>query len=297
MQHRAVQHRAIQYCALQCCALALLGASSTFGCGSGASDSAPPDPLRVATSASLQHSGLFEALAERFEASTGRPLRPSFVGTGQALALARSGQADVVWVHSRASEDEFVAEGFGLNRRDVMHSDYVILGPPDDPAHIGGLTSAVDAFLAISQASAPFVSRGDESGNHDRERAIWKLCDVEPRAPWYTSLGAGMWATLERASGRGAYALSDLQTYAVNRDKLRSILLVRGDERLQNRYAVIAVNPIRVSRVDFSGAMDFVDFVTSSAGRELIANYGRQEYGVSLFVPADGAPSPPRAAP
>jgi tungstate transport system substrate-binding protein len=288
-----VQYFTRQYHELRVLSLALLGASSALGCAPRTGDGAPAEPLRVATSASLQHSGLFESLAARFEASMGRALRPSFVGTGQALALARSGQTDVVWVHSRASEDAFVAEGYGINRRDVMHSDYVILGPADDPARIGGLASAVDAFLAISQAGAPFVSRGDESGNHDRERAIWKLCEVEPGAPWYTALGAGMWATLEQASGRGAYALSDLQTYVVNRAKLRSIILVRGDERLQNRYAVIAVNPTRVATVDFSGAMDFVDFVTSPPGRDLIADYGRQEYGVALFVPAEGATSAP----
>lgn len=287
---------------MRCCALALLGAWSALGCLSRGSlsrgsDAAPAGPLRVATSASLQHSGLFEALAQRFEASLGKALEPSFVGTGQALALGRDGQADMVWVHSRSSEDAFVAEGYGVNRCDVMHSDYVILGPPDDPARIGGLASAVDAFLAISKAGAPFVSRGDASGNHDRERAIWKLCGVDPGAPWYASLGAGMWATLEQASARGAHALSDLQTYVVNRDELRSIILVRGDERLQNGYAVIAVNPTRVSGVESSGAMDFVDFLSSPPERELIADFGRHEYGVSLFVPADGAPSAPRATP
>jgi tungstate transport system substrate-binding protein len=279
------------------CAPALLGVSLAFGCLSRAGDSAPVEPLRVATSASLERSGLFEALAQQFQSSAGRALRPSFVGTGQALALGRGGLADVVWVHSRASEDAFVAEGYGVNRRDVMHSDYVIVGPPGDPARIGGLVSAVEAFLALSKVGAPFVSRGDESGNHDRERELWRLSGVEPGSPWYTSLGAGMWATLEQASARGAYALSDLQTYVVNREKLRSIILFRGDARLQNRYAVIAINPTRVSGVDFAGAMDFVDFLASPPARALIADFGRSEYGVALFVPSDGTPSTPRAIP
>jgi tungstate transport system substrate-binding protein len=280
-------------CSSRRSASALFAALLALSCLPGKGDGAPPRALRVATSASLEHAGLFEVLAREFEGRTHRTLRPSFVGTGQALALGRSGAADVVWVHSRVSEDAFVAEGYGINRRDVMHSDYVIVGPPEDPARIGGLVSAVDAFLAISKGNAAFVSRGDESGNHDRERAIWKLAGVEPSAPWYTALGAGMWATLEQASERGAYALSDLQTYVVNRGKLRSLILVRGDERLQNRYAVIAVNPARVSAVDYSGAMEFVDFLTSPAAQELIAGYGRAEYGTSLFVPSGGTPSAP----
>lgn len=248
-------------------------------------------PLRVATSASLEHSELFEALAQEFQRQTRKALKPSFVGTGQALATARSGAMDVVWVHSRVSEDAFVAEGYGINRRDVMYSEYVIVGPPDDPARIRGLVSAVGAFLALSQAAAPFVSRGDESGNHDREREIWKLAGVEPGPPWYTRLGAGMWPTLEQASVRGAYALTDLPTYIVNRQNLRSVVLVQGDERLQNRYAVIAVNPMRVSAVDYTGAMDFIDFLTSPLAQELIGDHGRAAYGLSLFVPSGGMPS------
>jgi tungstate transport system substrate-binding protein len=267
-----------------------VGPLLALGCLSGGGEAAP-QPLRVATSASLEHSELFAALAREFEQRAQRALKPAFVGTSQALELARGGAADVVLVHSRVSEDAFVAEGYGINRRDVMYSEYVIVGPPDDPAKIRQLSSAVDAFRALSAAEGPFFSRGDGSGNHDRERELWELAGVEPSAPWYTPLDAGMWVTLQRASERGAYALSDLQTYVVNRGKLRSNLLLRGDVRLQNRYAIIAVNPMRVSRVDYSGAMDLVDFLTSPAAREMIGGFGRAEYGLPLFVPSGGMPS------
>jgi len=266
---------------------ALLGSS----CLSSNGDGAPEQPLRVATSASLEHSGLFAAVAQEFEQKTQKTLTPSFVGTGRALALGRNGGADVVLVHSRVSEDAFVAEGYGINRRDVMYSEYVIVGPPDDPARIRGFDSAVDAFQKLATGRHQFVSRGDESGNHARELELWKLAGLEPRAPWYESLDAGMWVTLQRASDSGAYALSDLPTYVVVRDKLRMSILVGGDGRLQNRYAVIAVNPTRVSPVDYSGAMDFVDFLTSPAAQALIADFGRTEYGAPLFVPSGGMPS------
>jgi tungstate transport system substrate-binding protein len=266
---------------------ALLGSS----CLSSNGDGAPEQPLRVATSTSLEHSGMFAAVAEEFEQTTQRALTKAFVGTGRALALGRSGAADVVLVHSRVSEDAFVAEGYGINRRDVMYSEYVIVGPPNDPARIRGLESAVDAFHKLAGAKNQFVSRGDDSGNHDRERELWKLAGLEPQGPWYEPLDAGMWVTLKRASDSGAYALSDLPTYVVNRDKLRMSILVGGDERLKNRYAVIAVNPTRVSPVDYSGAMDFVDFLTSPAARALIGDFGRAEYGLPLFLPAGGMPS------
>jgi len=245
-----------------------------------------PSVVRLATSSSLRDSGLYAALAPVFERETKQTLQPSFSGTGEALALARAGQADVVWVHSRAAEDTFVSEGYGLNRRDVMHSEYVIVGPAADPAQIKGLESSVDALTQIARGRAAFASRGDDSGNHARERDLWRLTGVEPTEPWYTVLHAGMLPTLQHASERGAYALTDVATFVVNQQRLQLEVLVRGDARLENRYAVIAVNPAKLGGVNYEGAMAFIDFVTSDATRTLISDFGRSAYGTSLFIPS-----------
>jgi tungstate transport system substrate-binding protein len=245
-----------------------------------------PPVVRLATSSSLQDSGLYAALAPVFERGASQTLQPSFSGTGEALALARAGQADIVWVHSRAAEDAFVSEGYGLNRRDVMYSDYVIVGPSSDPAQVRGLVSSVDAFTKIARGRAAFASRGDDSGNHARERDLWRLAGLEPVEPWYAVLHAGMLPTLQDASERGAYALTDVATYLVHQQRLQLEILVRGDARLENRYAVIAVNPAKLSGINYEGAMAFIDFVTSDAARTIIADFGRSTYGASLFIPS-----------
>ena len=262
----------------------IAGALSVLLCCRAASDK--PSVVRLATSSSLNDSGLYAALAPVFEHEAGQTLQASFSGTGEALALARAGQADVVWVHSRAAEDAFVSEGYGLNRRDVMHSEYVIVGPPGDPAQVAGLDSSVDALTKIAAGRAAFASRGDDSGNHARERDLWRLTGIQPTEPWYTVLHAGMLPTLQHASERGAYVLTDVATYLVNQERLQLKILVRGDARLENRYAVIAANPAKLSGVNYEGAMAFIDFVTSDAARALIADFGRSAYGTSLFVPS-----------
>ena len=245
-----------------------------------------PSVLRLAASSSIQDSGLYATLAPSFERETGQTLQATFSGSGEALALARAGHADAVWVHSRAAEDAFVSEGYGLNRRDVMHNQYIIVGPAGDPAQVNGLASSVDALTKIARGGAAFASRGDHSGTHTRERDLWRLTGLEPTEPWYTVVHAGMLPTLVHASERGAYALTDLSTYLVNRDRLQLKILVRGDARLENRYAVIAVNPAKLSGVNYEGAMAFIDFVTSDAARAIIADFGRSAYGTSLFVPS-----------
>jgi tungstate transport system substrate-binding protein len=244
-----------------------------------------PPVVRLATTTSLRDSGLYAALAPSFEREAGQRLQATFAGSGEALAMARAGQADVVWAHSRAAEDAFVSEGFGLNRRDVMHNEYVIVGPASDPAHVEGLDSSIDALTKIARGRAAFASRGDNSGTHARERDLWRLTGLEPTEPWYTASQAGMLPTLVHASESGAYALTDLATYLVNQDRLQLKILVRGDARLENRYAVIAVNPAKLSGINYEGAMAFIDFVTSDSVRALIADFGRSEYGASLFVP------------
>jgi len=202
--------------------------------------------------------------------------------------MGRAGQADLVLVHARALEDAFVSEGYGINRRDVMYSEYVIVGPPSDPAGIGGLSSAVEALGRLSRARAPFVSRGDASGNQTRELELWSLASVEPDPAWYQSLGAGMLETLTRASALGAYALADRPTYLVNQSRLELKVLVRGDSRLHNAYGVIAVNPTRVKDTHYAGAAAFIDFLTSSSARAIIAEFGRAEFGAPLFSPLGG---------
>lgn len=263
--------------ALATCWLAL-------SCRGGAAPAEPP-ALRLATSYSLEDSGLFAALAPRFTRQTEQRLEPHFVGTGEALNMGRTGEADVVWVHSRVAEDAFIAEGYGLNRRDVMYSEYAIVGPPSDPAKLDGQSAAVEALSQLVRAGGRFVSRGDKSGNRTRELRLWKLAGIEPEGTWYTSLGAGMLPTLIHASEQRAYALTDLPTYLVNKDRLDLKVLVRGDARLRNQYAVIAVNPTRVSGTRFAGAMAFIDFITSPETQAFIADFGRAEYGAPLFTP------------
>jgi tungstate transport system substrate-binding protein len=250
-----------------------------------------PPVVRLATSTSIRDSGLYAALAPSFEREAGQALIATFSGSGEALTMARAGQADVVWAHSRAAEDAFVSEGFGLNRRDVMHNEFVIVGPAGDPAQVEGLDSSIDALTKIARVGAAFTSRGDNSGTHARERDLWRLAGLEPTEPWYTVAQAGMLPTLEHASERGAYALTDIATYLVNRERLQLKILVRGDARLENRYAVIAVNPSKLSGVNYEGAMAFIDFLTSDATRALIADFGRSEYGAPLFVPVREAAS------
>ncbi|MEY2932287.1 MAG: hypothetical protein RL033_3036 [Pseudomonadota bacterium] len=269
----------------RCRSLALVGFLVLLSCKAGNSAQSPPPPLRVATSYSLEDSGLFAAISDKFTRQTNRAVQPFFVGTGEGLGLGRAGKVDLAWVHSRPQEDAFIVEGYGLNRRDVMFSEYVIVGPPSDPALIGGLSSAVEAFGALARGQAPFVSRADDSGNHTRELSLWKLASVEPEAPWYIALHAGMLPALRHASERGAYVLADLPTYIINQKELQLKVLVRGDTRLHNPYGIVAVNPSRMSGTDYAGAMAFIDFVTSPSVQALIADFGRAQYGASLFQP------------
>jgi tungstate transport system substrate-binding protein len=271
------------------CSGGLLGLLLALSCNARDAVESEPAPLRVATSNSLQHSGLFVELATAFSDQTNQVVQPLFVGSGQALAMGRAGKADLVLVHARPMEDAFVSDGYGVNRRDVMYSEYWIVGPPTDPAGIGGLSSAIEALVRLSHAREPFLSRGDDSGNHMREVDLWSLASVERDADWYRRLGTGMLETLTQASMLGAYALVDRPTYLVNQSHLNLKVLVQGDTRLHNPYGVIAVNPIRLSGTNYAAAIAFLDFLTSSTAQAIIADFGRAEYGASLFSPAGGA--------
>jgi tungstate transport system substrate-binding protein len=247
--------------------------------------------LVIASTTSTQNSGLLDILIPAFEKVT--PYRVGVeviaVGTGQAMRLAKKGRADLLFVHDPFREEKFVAEGYGVNRRLVMHNDFVIVGPSSDPARIKGLASAVDAFELIAEAEAPFVSRGDDSGTNIRELDLWDDAGVSPKGrDWYVEAGAKMSDTLLLASEEHAYALSDRGTFLNHQRRLSLNVLVQGDALLMNQYSVIAVSPDKFPRVKYREAMDFIGFVTAPEGQGLIARH--KKHGVNLFIP-DAVPA------
>ena len=244
------------------------------------------ETIRVASTTSTEASGLFDHLLPKFTAATGIRVRVIAVGTGQAIRLARRGDADVLLVHHRPSEEAFVREGYGLRRHALMHNDFVIVGPVSDPAGIRGMNDAVAAFGKIHGLRAVFLSRGDDSGTHKRERSLWQAAGVAPseRAGWYRGIGAGMGRTLNTAAAMPAYTLVDRGTWQSfgNRGPLR--LLVEGDRRLRNRYGVIAVNPQKHPHVRAKAARRFVTWLVSAAGQRAIGSF--RIGGRVLFHPA-----------
>ncbi|MCR4400693.1 MAG: substrate-binding domain-containing protein [Syntrophomonadaceae bacterium] len=256
-----------------------LGAAVSWWAGRSAST------LTLATTTSTLDSGLLDVLLPAFERECGIRVKVIAVGTGQALDMGRRGDADVLLVHSPAAEQEFVARGYGVNRRPVMHNRFLLVGPPDDPARVRGMTDAADAFSRIAGAGARFVSRADNSGTHAMERSVWARAGITPQGPWYLESGQGMSDTLMMADEMNAYTLTDEATYLTWRDKLRLQEMVEGDEGLCNSYAVIAVNPARHPAVRHRAAQAFIDFLTGVRGQTIISQYGRQAYGRPLFIP------------
>jgi tungstate transport system substrate-binding protein len=246
-----------------------------------------PRSLVLATTSSTYDSGLLDAIIPPFEEESNIKVRVIAVGTGQALALAARGDADVVLVHAPAKEMQFVADGFGIDRRYVMYNDFVILGPKDDPAEIRGLTSAAAAFRRIAQTESTFASRGDESGTHVKETYIWDLAGMEPPEGegWYLSLGQPMGGTLTAANEKRAYTLSDRGTY-LSRSGLELEVLVEGDEVLFNPYHVMMTNPERFPNVKAELARQFIDYLLSQETQRAIGEYGKEKYGQALFTPA-----------
>jgi tungstate transport system substrate-binding protein len=208
------------------------------------------------------------------------------VGTGQALKLGEDGNADVLLVHARAREDAFLDAGHGSRREDVMYNDFVIVGPPDDPAEIGAMTDVVAAFQKIAVAEAPFVSRGDDSGTHTKEKAVWEKAGIEPSGNWYISAGQGMGAVLTMADEQQAYTLSDRATYlARTLEDTDLAIVVEGDPLLFNPYGVIAVNPDKGDHIQADLANTFIDWLISVPTQEKIAQFGVDEFGDPLFTP------------
>jgi tungstate transport system substrate-binding protein len=229
---------------------------------------------------------LFEVLLPAFRRE--RPeyrIRAVAVGSGEALRLAARGDADVLLTHSPQAEERFMAAGYGESRRPVMFNDFVILGPPDDPAGLRGLRDAVAAVRLIATSRATFVSRGDSSGTHARELELWSAADVAPSGSWYLEAGQGMGAVLVLASEKGAYTLSDRGTYLNMRDRLRLAVAVEGDARLRNQYSVIVV----AGAANPAGARTFADWITSPQGQRLIGGFGVDRFGRPLFTPNAGA--------
>jgi len=248
-----------------------------------------PEPrrLRLATTTSTHNSGLLDEILPPFEERTGIDVQVVSVGTGQALALGERGDADLVLVHAREREDEFVAYGHGVDRRDIMWNDFVIAGPPDDPAGVRGLRDAGRALRRIRDAQAPFVSRGDDSGTHIRERKLWAAAGGGPeRATWYLDAGQGMGRCLTIADEKRAYLLTDRGTYLAFRRKLDLEVLVEGDPMLRNPYGAILVNPARHPDVHAPEARELLDYLTSREGQRRIGEF--RVDGRVLFHPVSG---------
>jgi tungstate transport system substrate-binding protein len=241
--------------------------------------------VTLATTTSTQDSGLLDVLLPLFKSRTGIDVRVVAVGTGQALALGRRGDADVLLVHDPAGERRFVDAGHGLERRRVMHNDFVLVGPPADPAGVKGSGSAAEAFARIARRAAPFLSRGDESGTHQKEKAVWRRAEVAPGGKWYVRAGAGMGQVLRMASEKRGYTLSDRGTFLALRADLDLTVLAEGDPLLVNPYSVILVSPEKHPHVRAAEARQFADFLVSAEGQRAIADFGKDRFGVPLFFP------------
>ena len=245
-----------------------------------------PGTLRLATTTSTENSGLLRALLPQFERASGLKVQVISVGTGKAMKLGENGDVDVILVHSRPDEDRFMAQGFGVSRRDVMYNDFVVAGPREDPAQARGLRDAVEAFRRILESRSTFVSRGDDSGTDKAEKALWLLVGRRPEGRQYLSAGQGMGEVLTIAGNVGGYTLTDRATLAAYRARTGLDLLVEGDKRLFNPYGVIAVNPARHPDVNHRGAMALVEWLAGPEGRRAIERF-RVQGEQLFFVPPD----------
>jgi len=245
--------------------------------------------ITVASTTSTEQSGLFKHLLPAFEKKSGIQVRVVALGTGQALDMGKRGDADVVFVHAKALEEKFVAEGYGLRRFDVMYNDFVLVGPKSDPAKIGGTRDIVAALQKIHGAKAPFASRGDKSGTHFAELQLWRSAGIDidgAKGPWYRDTGSGMGPTLNTASGMNAYALTDRGTWLSFKNRGELVISVAGDQRLFNQYGVILVSPAKHPHVKQDLGQSFIDWIVSEEGQAVIAGY--KIGGEQLFFPNAG---------
>lgn len=261
------------------------------GCGSQPAKQSVTEPavkdLILATTTSTQDSGLLDVLKPMFEQKTGYNLKIISVGSGAAMEMGKKGEADVLLVHSPAAEKALVDEGVGINYQLVMHNDFIVVGPADDPAAIKG-SASTDAFKKIAGKKATFVSRGDNSGTHTKELSIWKTAGITPEGSWYLQSGTGMGATLNIANEKQAYTLADRATYLAQKANFKLEILSEGDKALLNIYHVMQVNPEKFAKVNKDGAKAFVDFMVSADTQKAIGEFGKDKYGQSLFIPDAG---------
>ena len=248
---------------------------------------APANPnIILATTTSTQDSGLLDFLVPMFEEQTGYTVQTVAVGSGEAMKMGEEGNADVLLVHATSSEVTFMEAGNGKDRFLVMHNDFILVGPASDPARIKGMSFALDALKSIHATGSPFIARGDDSGTHKKELALWKAAELDPAGqPWYTETGQGMGASMIVASEKEAYILTDRATYLANKDNYQLELLVEGDTSLLNIYHVITVNQAKWPKVNYEGALAFAKFMTDPATQEVIGQFGVDKYGQPLFYP------------
>ncbi|WP_082493752.1 substrate-binding domain-containing protein [Massilia sp. Leaf139] len=259
--------------------LALLG--FLLAAAASAAPALAQQAIRLSTTTSTENSGLLQYLLPKFEAKANAKVKVISVGTGKALELAKNGDVDVTLVHARASEDQFVAEGHGVNRRDVMYNDFIIAGPESDPAGIKGSKDVLAAMKKIAASGAKFISRGDNSGTDQMEKAYWKQVGSQPQGGAYVSAGLGMGEVLNMAAELRGYTLTDRATYIAYRAKTGLQIAVEGDPKMFNPYGIIAVNPQKSKDVNYKGAMQLIEWITSSEGQQLIAAFkvdGRQVF-------------------
>ncbi len=240
--------------------------------------------IKLSTTTSTENSGLLQYLLPAFEAKTNTRVHVISVGTGKALEMAKNGDVDVTLVHARPSEDKFVAEGLGVNRRDVMYNDFIIVGPTSDPAGVKGSRDVLAAMKKITDSRARFISRGDNSGTDQMEKAYWKAVGAKPEGSAYISAGLGMGEVLNMAAEMQAYTLTDRATYGAYRAKTGLVVAVEGDPKMFNPYGIIAVNPERHKSVNYKGAMQLIEWITSNEGQQKIAGF--KVDGQQLFFPS-----------
>ena len=268
---------------LALCLTALCASSPVFA--------AEQKNLILATTTSTQDTGLLDVLNPIFEKKTGFFVKTIAVGSGQAMAMGAKGEADVLLVHSPAAEKKFMSEGNGVNRKLVMHNDFIIVGPPSDPAGIKGMKSAAEAFKQIAAKGAVFMSRGDNSGTNAKEKDVWKAAGINPEGQkWYQQTGLGMGQTLNVSAEKKTYTLADRGTYLSLKKNLGMDILVEGDKVLLNIYHVIEVNPAKWSKVNTHGAKAFAEFMVSKEVQDIISTFGVDKYGSPLFFPDAGKP-------
>lgn len=239
----------------------------------------------MSTTTSTENSGLLTVLLPPFEQAFNVKVDVVSVGTGKAIELGVNGDVDVVFVHAREAEDKFVADGGGVNRRDVMYNDFVILGPENDPAGVKQAKDAAEALKKIADAQATFISRGDKSGTHIKELEIWKKGGIAPQGTWYLEVGQGMGAVLMMAHDKQAYTLSDRGTYLAFTQKTSLKIVSQGDPVLYNPYGIIAVNPAKFPQANYVKAMALIGWVTSQEGQKIIREFGKDQFGEPLFYP------------